>query len=93
MKKLERDVKLNKKKQNSKTCLVSFIQLLQFTGGLKQYKSNLKFSRYIGEADFFGVKFLNFHIFKFFLGGGEGGHKMSIFLGMRMIVDIFGGHS
>ena len=36
----------------------------------------LKFSVYIGEADFFGVKILNFRI----LGGG-GFRKTSYFLG------------
>ena len=43
----------------------------------------LKFSVYIGETDFFGVKILNFRIFlfSFFLGGGGGFRKTSYFLG------------
>ena len=43
----------------------------------------LKFSVYIGETDFFGVKILNFRIFFFFffffLGGGGGSEKLVIF--------------
>ena len=43
----------------------------------------LKFSVYIGEADFFGVKILNFHIF------GGFSEKLVSFLGSELFMDIF----
>ena len=45
----------------------------------------LKFSVYIGEADFFGVKILNFHIF------GGFSEKLVIFLGSELFMNIFFG--
>ena len=43
----------------------------------------MKFSVYIGEADIFGVKILNFHIFFWF------SEKLVTFLGSELFMDIF----
>ena len=49
--------------------LAVFVAMVEAKGG-GGGGGTLKFSVYIGEADFLGVKILNFHIFFFFLGGG-----------------------
>ena len=49
--------------QLQKTIAV-FVAMVEAQGG--GGGGTLKFSVYIGEADFFGVKILNFHIFFFF---------------------------
>ena len=48
----------------------------------------LKFYVYIDEADFFGVKILNFQIFFFWFS-----EKLVTFLGSELFMDIFLGHA